>query len=96
MKPKADPVFFISMVGVYKEYADKHEHIFDLYTKEYDFFGTDVQVISAQDLWTFYESKNKGVNREGVNIYDLVEFFVEHHSNGHFITDECPFLEHGK
>ena len=97
LKPTADPVFFISMVSVdLRGYADVHEHIFDLYTKGYDFLGTNFQVISAQDLWTFYESKNKGVNRRDVNIYVLVEFFVKHHSNGHFIIDECPFLGHGK
>ena len=48
------------MVGADEEgYVDEHEHIFDLYTKLYDFQGTNVKVISAQDLRDFYESKHK-------------------------------------
>ena len=43
-------------------YVDEYEHIFDLYTKLYDFQGTNVKVISAQDLWDFYESKHKPVS----------------------------------
>ena len=100
MKSVADPVFFISMAGLaYTEegdqrggIVDEHEYLFDIYSKLYDFAGRNVRVISAQDLWAFYESKNKGAKREDVDIYILVEFFIQHHSNGHFIIDECPFL----
>ena len=93
LKSKPDPTFFISMVGVdkYGE-VDEHEHLFDIFTKLYDFSGGKVRVLSAQDLWTFYESKNKGVKREDFDIYTLVEFFIQHHPNGHFTFDECPFL----
>ena len=46
------------MVGVNERgKVDDHEHIFDIFTKLYDFSGTNVQVISAQDLWKFYEKK---------------------------------------
>ena len=93
LKSKADPVFFISMVGV-TSYGtvDEDEYIFDIYTKLYDFHGSYVKVVSAQDLWAFYKSMNKGAKREDVDIYFLVEFFIQHHPNGHFILDECPFL----
>ena len=92
-KLKADPVFFISLVGVTKyEIVAKDEYIFDIYTKLYDFHGSYVKVVSAQDLWAYYESKNKRAKREDVEIYFLVEFFIKHHANGHFILDECPFL----
>lgn len=97
LKTKADPVFFISMVGVNeKGIVDEYEHIFDLFTKMYDFHGSDVHVISAQDLWHFFASKNKVVNRENVDIYILVEYFVQHHPEGNFVTDECPFLKGSK
>ena len=93
LKDKANPVFFISMVGVDQQgIVDDHQHIFDIYTKLYDFLGNTVQIKSAQDLWSFYAERNKGANREKINIYQLVEFFVRHHSNGHFVLDECPFI----
>ena len=95
-KSIADPVFFISMVGVHKKgFPEKYEYIFDIYTKNYDFLGSNVQVISAQDLWTFYESKNRESrpDRRKISIYFLVEFFIEHHSNGHYVLDECPLIE---
>ena len=92
-KLKAGSVFFISLVGVNTGgFVVKNEYIFDIYTKLYDFYGSHVEVVSAQDLWAFYESKNKGAKREDVDIYFLVEFFIKHHPNGHFILDECPFL----
>ena len=76
--------------------VDKDEYIFDIYTKSYDFNYSQVKVVSAQNLWAFYESKNKGADQLKVDIYYLVEYFVKHHSDGHFVLDECPFLEVGK
>ena len=97
LKNRANPVFFISLVGVDElGMVDKYEYIFDIYTQMYDFQGSDVKVVSAQDLWNFYESKNKRADQLKVDIYYLVEYFVEHHSDGHFVLDECPFLEVGK
>ena len=99
MELNPDPVFFMSFVGV-DEYGfvKEHEHIFDIYTKEYDFLGCDVQVISAQDLWSFYKSKYPRADREKMDVYTMAEFFVDQHSNGHFVVDECPFkaTEYGK
>ena len=97
MKINPEPVFFISLVGVDDQgFVDEHEHIFDIYTKEYDFFGTSVIVKSAQDLGDFYESYHKRANKKYINIYELAKFFVEQHSNGHFVIDECPFRTNGK
>ena len=93
MNPKPRPVYFISLVGVdRKGNVDDHEHIFDLYTKLYDFDGADVEVLSAQDLLSFYQ-QNKGNKK--TKIYSLVEFFVQNNPDGHFILDECPFLADG-
>ena len=87
-----DPVFFMSFVGVNLEgLVKEHEHIFDIYTKECDFLGSDVKVKSAQDLWIFYKSKHPLADITKIDIYTMAEFFVEQHSNGHFVVDECPF-----
>ena len=84
----------MSLVGVDPEgFVVEHEHIFDIFTKEYDFLGSDVKVISAQDLWNFYKSKHPRANRWRINVYTMAEFFVDQHPNGHFIVDECPFNE---
>ena len=73
--------------------VDKYEYIFDIYTKAYDFEGTAVKVLSAQDLLAFYESKSGGkAYRNAFDIYFLVEYFIQHHQDGHFILDECPFI----
>ena len=93
LKLKADPVFFLSLVGVDKYgIVDDYEHIFDIYTRFYDFDSSDVHFQSVQDLFNFYESKNQGSDKGSVDIYTLVEYFVKHHPNGHFVLDEVPFL----
>ena len=91
-------MFFISLVGVDAYgFVDEHEHIFDLYTKLYDFQGSNVKVISAQDLLSFYASNHRMktawnyITRKKIDVYTMAEFFVEQHSNGHFVVDECPF-----
>ena len=102
LKPVPDPVFFISLVGVNTTgFVDKYEHIFDIYTKEYDFRGSNVKVISAQDLRNFYTKHHKldtfrnffrrKAQIKKVDVYTMAEFFVEQHSNGHFVVDECLF-----
>ena len=100
LKVKANPVFFISLVGLswkgLSSIVDKDEYIFDIYTKSYDFQGSSVKILSAQDLWAFYQSKNQRANREKVDIYCLVEYFIQHHLDGNFVLDECPFLKFGK
>ena len=84
----------MSLVGVnQKGIIDAHEHIFDIYTRLYDFLGCDVKVFSAQDLWDFYESQHKGADRNKLDIYTLADFFVEKHPTGHYVVDECPFVE---
>ena len=92
LKSKADPVYFISMFSDRGGQIDDYERIFDIYTRAYDFLGTDVKVITPQDLWTFYKSKNKEATKGSVKIYELVLFFIQHHATGHYIIDECPIL----
>ena len=53
-KPMADPVFFVSLVGVTNSgKVECNEHIFDIYTKRYDALSRNVQVKSAKDLLDF-------------------------------------------
>ena len=97
LKPNPDPVFFISLVGVDEiGMVDEYEHIFDIYTKEYDFEGCDVKVISAQDLWDFYQSKHNGVDRRKTDVYTQAEYFIVQHPNGHFVFDEFKLKRNKK
>ena len=104
-KPIADPVYYISLLGV-DEYGffEEDEYIFDVYTKEYDFDVTNVKVLNAQDLMEFYEQHHvdeapkwenfkRAIKMDSkINIYQLLEYFIKHNCNGHFIIDECPIL----
>ena len=80
-----------------KGFVDEHAHIFDIYTKEYDFFGFNVKVISAQDLRDFYKKHHKmktfrnSLLGNKVDVYTMAIFFIGQHPNGHFVVDECPF-----
>ena len=105
--PDPGPVFFISLVAVDRAgFVEKHEHIFDIHTKEYDFLGSNVKVVSAQDLRDFYKKHHKmetfrnffrrKAQKKKVDVYTMAKFFVEQHSNGHFVVDECPFLGKSK
>ena len=84
--------------------VEEHEHIFDIFTKLYDFREKNVQVISAQDSLHFYnthQSEDNGTEKSNitskeVDIYFLLQFFVEKHPDGHFIIDEFPFYWKGK
>ena len=100
LKLSPNPVFFISLVGVRgKGFVMKHEYIFDIYTKEYDFKGSSVKFISAHDLWDFYAANHKMeiswnfLKKKKISIYKLAEYFVEKHPNGNFVFDECSFRE---
>ena len=64
-----------------------------LASKMYDVHGGKLHVISEQELWHFFASKSKMPNRENVDIYILVEYFVQHHPEGNFVTDDDPFLK---
>ena len=94
LKSNASQVFFISMVGVNScGKVENDQHIFDIYTKECDFWGSNVVVKSAQDLLNFYESQHPFVDgTQTIDIYTLVENFVEQHPYAHYVLDECPFL----
>jgi hypothetical protein len=54
------------------EYSNQLEHIFDIYTKEYPFQGSDIQVLSAQDQFKFYRC----VHVSNFNIHNIWKWKV--------------------
>ena len=65
--PNSRPVYFISLVGVDKlGEISRFEHIYDVYTKLYDFVSTDVIVLSAQDLWRIYQERKQHEQPTGI------------------------------
>ena len=61
--------------------------------------------MSAQDLLYFYKTyqaeKDSGTEESStaskeIDIYFLLQFFIERHPDGHYITDEFPFYWKGK
>ena len=94
IKAKADDVFFFSLVGVKSRgTVEDCEHIFDIYTKLYDFKACNVHIKSAQDLGEYYESQNKGCDVKKIDIYTLVEYFVQKNPDAHYVLDEVPFIQ---
>ena len=107
-KPKATPVFFISLVGANKKGdVEEDEYLFDIYTKEYDFLGTNVQVKSAQYIRDYMKNQEEqassvftksmrkfrciGMKEQG-DIYSLIERFIKLNPDAHYVLDEVPFL----
>ena len=57
-----------------------------------------IQFKSAQDLQRFYEEqerKNGSKYDTKLNIYRLVEYFMEHNRDGYYFLDEVPLLQGG-
>ena len=76
--------------------VDEYEHIFDIYTKLYDFKSSDVHIKSAQDILEYYQANNKGNDIKNIDVYTLVEYFVQKHPDAHFVLDEVPLLKPDK
>ena len=74
--------------------VDDYEHIFDIYTKRYD-QKCNVNIKSVQDLLDCYKgtTKNKGSEKTNIDIYTLVQYFVQNHRKRHFVPYEAPFLK---
>ena len=89
--PSLGQVYFISLVGSDRfGIPEKHKFIFDLLSKEYDFDGTDVNYVDAQELWSFFKKHNPKAVRTNHNVLQLCEYFIEMHPNSSFILDEVP------
>jgi hypothetical protein len=85
-------VFYVSLLGSDdKGKPKKWRYVFDIITKKYDFFQTNVQAKDVRDLCDHYQqtTNNDSSNK---NVYELCLHFIKDHKNSHFILDEVPIL----
>ena len=92
-------IYFISLVGSDagdydgKGIPRKAVYIFDVKSKmELKKYG--IVFLSCQDVLKFYQDKT-GTNGEGINVYDLVKFYIEKNPNGYYFLDEVPLIKEG-
>ena len=69
---------------------DAH-YIFDIKT-EIELKIHQIIFLSCRDLLEYYR-KHTGLDGEGINVYDLVMFFVERNPNGYYFVDEVPLIK---
>ena len=50
--------------------------------------------LSCQDLLEYFKEQT-GLNGEGINVYDLVKFYIERNPNGYYFLDEVPLIQEG-
>ena len=99
-------VYYISLVAADARGMPQGEkYVFDVASK-LEMENTNVRAIDAQDLVKFYNDQQAvrggfdpdtaativAVNDGGLNVYELVEFFVQANPNSCIIIDECPFI----
>ena len=88
-------VFYISLLGS-KENGkpNRFRYVFDIITKKFDFWQTNVQAKDVRDLCKFYEHTTNQDSSKA-NIYQLCLHFIKGHLKSHFIFDEVPFIKNG-
>ena len=69
---------------------DAH-YIFDV-KSELELKKHKIKFLSCQDLLKFYK-KETGTNGQGINVYDLVLFFIQRNPNGYYLMDEVPLIK---
>ena len=90
-------IYFISLVGSdaggcrSKGIPRKAFYIFDV-KSEMELKKYGIVFLSCQDLLKFYQDKT-GTNGEGINVYDLVVFYIERNPNGYYFLDEVPLIK---
>ena len=94
-------IYFISLIGsdagVFhkgipsKGIPRKAFYIFDV-KSEMEFKKYGIVFLSCQDLLKFYQDKT-GTNGKGINVYDLVKFYIEKNPNGYYFLDEVPLIK---
>ena len=90
-KENLGKIYFLSLVAVDKfGIPEKHKFIYDILSEDYDFEGTDVSFIGAQELLKFYKTHNSETLKSDPDILDLTEFFILKHPSSSFIIDEVP------
>ena len=92
-------IYFISLVGSDvgdykgKGIPRKAFYIFDV-KSEMELKKYGIVFLSCQDLLKFYQDKT-GTDGKGVNVYDLVKFYIKRNSNGYYFLDEVPLIQEG-
>ena len=86
-------VFYISLLGsdTRKGTPKKWRLVFDIITKKYDFFQTNVQAKDVRDLCDHYKQTTNNDSSKK-NVYELCLHFMKDHTNSHFILDEVPIF----
>ena len=85
-------VFYISLLGSdTRGNPLKWRYVFDIITKKYDFFQTNVQAKDVSDLCDHYKQTTNNDSSKK-NVYELCLHFIKHHTNSHFILDEVPIF----
>ena len=89
-------VFYISLLGSDKEgKPNPFRYVFDIITKKFDFWQTNVQAKDVRDLCDHYEqTTNKDSSK--TDVYSLCLEFIRGHPYSHFILDEVPIFQSGK
>ena len=89
-------IYFISLIGsdagdtIGKGIPRKAFYIFDV-KSEMEFKKYGIVFLSCQDLLKFYQDKT-GTDGEGINVYDLVKFYIKNNPNGYYFLDEVPLI----
>ena len=86
---KTHLVFFLSLVKVRQTLW---AHFLYLY-KRHNFISSNVNIKSDQDLLEFCDPQNKGRDKNKIDIYNLVEYFVKKHRHGPIVLDAVLILK---
>ena len=87
-KPKQNPVPYRYNTKV------PYRYVFDIITKKFDFWNTNVQAKDVHDLSAYYKHTTNQDSSK-TNIYQLCLHFLKGHSRSHFIFDEVPIIKYG-
>ena len=86
-------VFYISLLGSDEEgKPNPFRYVFDIITRKFDFWNTNVQAKDVRDLCDHYK-QTTNQDSSKASIYDLCLHFMRRHLSSHFILDEVPFVE---
>ena len=92
-------IYFISLVGSdagdYKGKGIPKNafYIFDVKSKV-ELKKHGIIFLSCQDLLEYYKEKS-GRNGKDINVYELVNYYMERNPNGYYFLDEVPFIQEG-
>ena len=90
-------IYFISLVAsdagevAGKGIPRKAFYIFDV-KSEMELKKHGITFLSCQDLLEYYKEQT-GTKGEGINVYDLVNFYIKRNPNGYYFLDEVPVTQ---